>query len=118
LQKASLIAEKINNTNALVEIYSEISKAFSNAKDIYNSTKYLLDAIHLAEGLRDPDLIANIYFTAGALGIAGLGYLKFHLCSLSQILKYLLIVDFANPTLSAIACIVYHLDLSNKISLL
>ena len=65
LQKASFIAEKINNTNALAEIYSEISKALSNAKDIYNSTKYLLDAIHIAEELRDPDLIADIYFTAG-----------------------------------------------------
>ena len=65
LQKAGFIAEKIKNLNALAEIYAEISKAFSDNKDIYNSTRYLLDAIHLAEELRDPDLIADIYYTAG-----------------------------------------------------
>ena len=65
LQKAGFLAEKINNLNALAEIYAEISQAFSDNKDIYNSTKYILDAIHLAEELRDPDLIADIYYEAG-----------------------------------------------------
>ena len=63
--KASLLAEKINNTVALAETYAEISKLYGDEKDTYNCTKYLLDAIRIAEYHKDPDLIADIYFVAG-----------------------------------------------------
>lgn len=63
--KASFIAEKINNLSALAEIYAELSKVYGDEKDTYNCTKYLLDAIHIAEDQKDPELLADIYFIAG-----------------------------------------------------
>ena len=63
--KASFLAEKINNTVALAETYAELSKLYGDEKDTYNCTKYLLDAIRIAEYHKDPDLLADIYFVAG-----------------------------------------------------
>ena len=65
MHKASFLAEKINNTVALAEIYAELSKLYGDVKDTYNCTKYLLDAIRIAEYHKDPDLLADIYFIAG-----------------------------------------------------
>ena len=65
LIKASFIAEKTNNQIALAQLYTELSKAYGDDKDTYNCTKYLLDAIRIAESQHDPDLLADIYYIAG-----------------------------------------------------